>query len=199
MKKIEAFISKHAYLVASSLIAVALLIDIVSYSGLTASNKFNAYLTVMFSFEVLLHSFLIYALVRKKEEMANIFMVSVKVFDAIFFAADVALRIDALINKVAQPTNTYIVNFVAYILSSLLLIAILIFYILNALTKKHKHWVTVKVCMIVTAIVMFACSMFEIYNIVKYSAHWFAFLEPLYMCFLMLGMFTICHYIEKDK
>lgn len=199
MKKINQFIDKHAIAVSVILFSIALLIDIATYVGSTVEEKFSVYLTVMFSFEVILHGFLIYALIAKNKAISNVFMISIKVFDAIFFAANIAIRADAVINNPQTYKPIPVINFCSYAISSIVLIIILIFFIANYITGKHKYWVVVKACMLVTALVMFLCSILEIYNLIKYSANWFAFLEPMYMCFLMLGMFTVCHFIEKEK
>jgi len=199
MKKINAFIDKHSYVIAVILFTLALTIDVAVYAGNIIKNGFSAYLTVMFSFEIILHLFLIYALIRKNQKVGNVFMIAVKVFDAIFFSSIIAIKIDKVIADPSLKEMISRLDFVAYALSTILLIIILVFFIANNVTGKHKYWVVVKIAMLLTAVTMLVCSCFEIYNLVNHTSHWFAFLEPMYMSFLMLGMFTVCHYIEKER
>lgn len=199
MSKLNGFMDKHAYAHAIVFFILALGIDVAAYVGATVVTGFSAFNTVMFVFEVVLHGFLVYALAVKKKTVSNLFMVAIKVFDAIYYSTLIAIRIDRYRAGGTTPTHMSYLNFASYAIATVLLIVLLIFYFLNYFTNNHKYWIVVKVCMLVAAFIMFICSIFEIVNFVKYSAHWFAFLEPIYMCFLLLGMFVVCHYIEKEK
>lgn len=199
MKKISKFIDEHAYGLAITLFVVALAIDFVVFIASSIAEGFKAYNLVMLIFEIVLNGFLVYGLASKNNKVSFLFMVAIKVFDAIFFSAAIGLRIDAYYaDYYRRPYLSYL-NFVSYALSTALLIVILVFFFLNWFTGKHKYWIIVKCSIALAAVIMLICAILEIVNLVCYSAEWFDFLEPLYMSVLLSGMFIVCHFIEKEK
>ena len=178
---------------------IPLLFDILVFVGSTTKEGFSVVGLFFLFFEVILHSMLIIGLLIKNKKISSIFMVAIKVFDALYFSFIIGQRLDNLYKGI-HPQNMFeYINFVSYCLATLLLFTILVFFILNNVTNKHVYWKWMKILIFITIVVMFVCSMFEIANFVRYSTYWFAFLEPFYMVFLLSGILIICHYIEKDN
>jgi len=197
MRKINLFISKHAYLIAISLFTIALGINVAACAGSFAHEGFSLFILFLALFEIIFHVLLIYALVKKNQKLTNLSIVLIKTYDAIAYTLLIGIRGDQHIAKQTSLQTFEIINFVSYALAAILLIIILILFCFSTLTKKPKYWKKMEACLVIAILIIFICFICETVNCIMYSSLWYKFLEPLYLSFLLTGMLIVCHYIES--
>lgn len=158
-------------------------------------NEINAFNVTSFIFHVGFFVLLSIGLFFKKDKVTEIGVSVLKVFDGVFYPLLAMEKAD----KANWSNNFVAASTVTFIIASVILLIVLIFYILEKITNKAIYYKLILLFLFLSFIailVAFFCSWVESANLDK---HWSTTLETGYLCFLFLGMYFACLSIKYEE
>ncbi|MCR4879520.1 MAG: hypothetical protein K5906_01000 [Bacilli bacterium] len=191
--------NKHtARMLAIVLISIALILVCVEYAVEVAHGAFTYEYTFEFVFEVIANVILIRALFKKNPTLIEISLVVLKVFEGFYYPLASAQQLDALL----KDPNTETANYVAHILFAVAaasLFAALILFCFYKVKDNIKYWTAMKVCVLVSAFMMFVTTIFGLVFIIMLDyKEWELLLSPVALTILFVGMFNTYEYVEEE-
>lgn len=191
--------NKHmAYLLAITLITIALIIETVEFVFSCFSEIFLFQDLFAYIFEVVTNGLLIYALISKKSVLIEIALIVLKVFEGTFYPIKSCERLDSLL--LAQDGSTLdIVSHILFAISAFSLLFGLIFFCIYKYKDDIKYWDIMKLWVFIASAFMFGITILYIIDFaVNGEMSWEEILEPIALTILFLGMFMTYEYVEEE-